>query len=68
VKYLLLATLFAGLVLLPGSAIRAEDTLPSPETIVQKEGGIISIPTIIRSTRHATVSAHRRPATILSMK
>jgi uncharacterized protein (DUF302 family) len=44
VKYLLLVTLFAGLVLLPGSAIRAEDTLPSPETIVQKEGGIISIP------------------------
>ena len=43
-KYLLLATLFAGLVLLPGSATRAEDTLPSSGTIVQKEGGIISIP------------------------
>ena len=43
-KYLLLATLFAGLVLVPGSATRAEDTLPSPGTIVQKEGGIISIP------------------------
>ena len=43
-KYLLLATLFAGLVLLPGSATRAEDTLPSPGTIVQKEGGIVSIP------------------------
>ena len=43
-KYLLPATLFAGLVLVPGSATRAEDTLPSPGTIVQKEGGIISIP------------------------
>ena len=43
-KYLLLATLFAGLVLLPGSATRAEDTLPSPGTIVQKEDGIVSIP------------------------
>lgn len=43
-KYLLLATLFAGLVLLPGSATRAEDTLPSPGTIVQKEGGIVSVP------------------------
>ena len=43
-KYLLPTTLFAGLVLVPGSATRAEDTLPSPGTIVQKEGGIISIP------------------------
>ena len=43
-KYLLPATLFAGLVLVPGSATRAEDTLPSPGTVVQKEGGIISIP------------------------
>jgi uncharacterized protein (DUF302 family) len=44
VKYLLPATLFAGLVLLPGSATRAKDTLPIPRTIVQKDGGIISIP------------------------
>jgi len=44
VKYLLPTTLFAGLVLVPGSATRAEDTLPSPGTVVQKEGGIISIP------------------------
>jgi uncharacterized protein (DUF302 family) len=44
VKYLLLATLFAGLVLQSGSATRAEDTLPSSGNIVQKEGGIISIP------------------------
>jgi uncharacterized protein (DUF302 family) len=44
VKYLLLATLFMGLMLLPGSATRAEDTLPSPGTIVQKEGGIVSLP------------------------
>ena len=43
-KYLPLATLFAGLVLLPGSATRAEDILSSPGIIVQKEGGIISIP------------------------
>ena len=43
-KYLLLVTLFAAFVLLPGSATRAEDALPSPGTIVQKEGGIISIP------------------------
>jgi uncharacterized protein (DUF302 family) len=43
VKYLLPATLFAGLVLLPGSATRAEDTMPSPGNIVQKEGGIVII-------------------------
>ena len=43
-KSLPLATLFAGLVLLPGSVTRAEDTLPTPGAIVQKEGGIISIP------------------------
>jgi uncharacterized protein (DUF302 family) len=41
---LLLTALFAGLVLLPGSATRAEDNLPSSVNIVQKEGGIISIP------------------------
>jgi uncharacterized protein (DUF302 family) len=44
VKCLLLASLFAGLVLLLGSATRAEDTMSSPGPIVQKEGGIISIP------------------------
>ena len=43
-KCLLRAALFAGLVLLPGSATRAEDTPMSHGTIVQKEGGIISIP------------------------
>jgi uncharacterized protein (DUF302 family) len=44
VKYLLPAALLAGLVLLPGSATRAEDTPPSPGAIIQKEGGIVSIP------------------------
>jgi uncharacterized protein (DUF302 family) len=44
VKYLLVAVLFLDLSLLPGSAARAGNTPPSPGTIVQKEGGIISIP------------------------
>ena len=43
-KYLLTVALFGGLVLLPGTAPHAEDTMPSPGTIVQKEGGIVSIP------------------------
>jgi uncharacterized protein (DUF302 family) len=44
VKHLLPAVLFAGVVLLVGSATRAEDAAPTPGTIVQKEGGIVSIP------------------------
>jgi uncharacterized protein (DUF302 family) len=44
VKYLLPAALFASLVLLPGSSTRAENTPPDPGTIVQKEGGIVAIP------------------------
>jgi len=44
VEYLLAVALFAGLVLLPGTTAHAEDTMPSPGTIVQKEGGIVSIP------------------------
>jgi uncharacterized protein (DUF302 family) len=44
VKHLLPAALFAGVVLLVGSATRAEDAAPTPGTIVQKEGGIVSIP------------------------
>ena len=43
-EYLLAVALFAGLVLLPGTTAHAEDTMPSPGTIVQKEGGIVSIP------------------------
>ena len=43
-KYLLHVALFAGLVLLPGSATPAEDPPMSHGTIIQKEGGIISIP------------------------
>ena len=43
-KYLLTVALFAGLVVLPGRATHAEDTMPSPGNIVQKEGGIVSIP------------------------
>jgi uncharacterized protein (DUF302 family) len=43
-KHLLPAALFASLFLLSGSATHAEDTLPNPGTIVQKEGGIVSIP------------------------
>ena len=43
-KHLLPAVLFTGVVLLVGSATRAEDAAPTPGTIVQKEGGIVSIP------------------------
>ena len=43
-KYLLLAALFVGLILLPGSATSAGDTPASPRTIVGKEAGIVSIP------------------------
>ena len=43
-KYLLLAALFVGLILLPGSATSAGDTPASPGTIVGKEAGIVSIP------------------------
>jgi len=42
-KYLLPATLFASLVLVPGSSTRAENTAPDPGTIVQKGGGIVAI-------------------------
>jgi uncharacterized protein (DUF302 family) len=42
-KYSLLATLFDS-VILPGSAISAEDTPASPGTIVGKEGGIVNVP------------------------
>jgi uncharacterized protein (DUF302 family) len=41
---MLLAVLFLGLILLPGSATRAGDTPPGPGTIVQREGGIVNIP------------------------
>ena len=43
-KYFLLAALFVGFNLLSGTATHAEDTMPSPGNIVQKEGGIVSIP------------------------
>jgi uncharacterized protein (DUF302 family) len=43
-KYLLPAALFASLALLSGSATRAEDTAPTSGTIIQKDGGIVSIP------------------------
>ena len=43
-EYLLAVALLAGLVLQPGTTAHAEDTMPSPGTIVQKEGGIVSIP------------------------
>ena len=50
-KYLLLATLFAGLVLLPGSATRAEDTLPIPELSSRKRMASLASQAIIQSTR-----------------
>ena len=43
-EYLLAVALLAGLVLLPGTTAHAEDTMPSPGTIVEKEGGIVSVP------------------------
>jgi uncharacterized protein (DUF302 family) len=43
-KYLLPAALFSSLALLSGSATRAEDTAPTSGTIIQKDGGIVSIP------------------------
>lgn len=43
-KYLLLAALFVGLVLLPGSASSAGDTPASPGAVVGKEAGIVTIP------------------------
>ena len=42
-KYSLLATLFAS-VILPGSAISAGDSPASPGTIVGKEGGFVNVP------------------------
>jgi uncharacterized protein (DUF302 family) len=44
VKYSLLAALFVGVILLPGSAISAGDTPAGLGTIVEKEGGIVNIP------------------------
>jgi uncharacterized protein (DUF302 family) len=44
VKYFLLAVLFVGFNLLPGTATHAEDTMPSSRNIVQKEAGIVTIP------------------------
>jgi uncharacterized protein (DUF302 family) len=42
VKYFLLAALFVGFNL--GTATRAEDTMPNSGNIVQKEAGIVTIP------------------------
>jgi len=42
-KYSLLATLFAGLIL-PGPATSAGDTPSSPATVVRKDAGIVNIP------------------------
>jgi uncharacterized protein (DUF302 family) len=44
VKYSLTVTLFAGLVLLPGTATHAEDAMRGLGNVVQKERGIVSIP------------------------
>jgi hypothetical protein len=43
-KYLLLAALFVGFNLLPGTATHAEDTMPNSGNIVQKEAGLVTIP------------------------
>jgi uncharacterized protein (DUF302 family) len=44
VKYFLLAALFVGFNLLSGTVTHAEDTMPSSGNIVQKEAGIVTIP------------------------
>ena len=43
-RYLLLAALFVGLILLPESTPSAGDSPASPGAIVEKEGGIVNIP------------------------
>jgi uncharacterized protein (DUF302 family) len=44
VKYFLLAALFLGFNLLPGTVTHAEDTMPSSGNVVQEEAGIVTIP------------------------
>ena len=61
-KYLLLAALFAGVVL-PGSAKPAADTPASPGTVVAKDGGIVSIP-----SRHSVDETVDRLKNILQSK
>ena len=43
-KHFLLAALFVGFNLLTGTATHAEDTMPSSGNVVQKEAGIVTIP------------------------
>jgi uncharacterized protein (DUF302 family) len=63
VKYFLLAALFVGFNLLPGTATHAEDTMPSSGNIVQKEAGIVTIP-----SRHSVDETVDRLKDILQSK
>src|SRR5262249_47219511 len=63
VKYFLLATLFVGFNLLPGTATHAEDTMPSSGNVVQKEAGIVTIP-----SRHSVDETVDRLKNILQSK
>jgi uncharacterized protein (DUF302 family) len=62
VRYLLLAALFAGLVL-PGSAISAADSAANPGSAVGKAAGIVSIP-----SKHSVDETVERLKDILQSK